>query len=227
LLGVLAMGSDAIESFGRSHQVFLQRCGDILIQMMCVCHAGLNEEMRNRFHQILDELESTFLGAQTVDEAASFFTGILKRVISFDRFSLCLRKDEKGWVQYADGISDGMGKGVPFPLDEGLNGWVMKRNQLLLIENIVEGNYIRPRYYQNENQSHGIHTFMGFPLGSDEKAWGCFSIESRNPNQFGKRQKELVERFVMPLQLTLERIALINQIKGTGKSPVIVDGLMK
>ncbi|HHS12347.1 MAG TPA: GAF domain-containing protein [bacterium] len=227
LLGVLAMGSDAVESFGRSHQDFLQRCGDILIQMMSVCHAGLNEEMKNRFHQILDELESNLMEAETVEEAAVLFSGILKRVISFDRFSLSLIKEGKGWVQFSDGISDGMGLGVPFPLDEGLNGWVMKRNQPLLIENIVEGNFIRPRYYQNENQSHGIHTFMGFPLGSEEKAWGCVSIESRNPNQFGKRQKELVERFVIPFQLTLERIALVNQIKGTGKSPVIVDGLMK
>lgn len=227
LLGALAMGSDAVESFRVSHQDFLQRCGDILIQVMSVCHAGLNEEMKNRFHQILDELESTLAGAQSADEAATFFSKVLKRVISFDRFSLSFRKDEKGWIQFAEGIPDGMGKGVPFPLDEGLNGWVMKRNQPLLIENIVEGNYIRPRYYQNENQAHGIHTYMGFPLGSGEKAWGCVSIESRNPNQFGKRQKELVERFVIPLQLTLERIALSNQITAAGKRPVIVDGLMK
>ena len=110
-------------------------------------------------------------------------------------------------------------QGLRFSLNEGLNGWVLKRNTPLLVDDMEEGNYIRPRYSRDEDPKHGLRSFMGIPLGSGQGAWGCLSIESRSVNQYTVKERDVLLTLSIPFQITLERFHLRQRLKEPQQEP--------
>ena len=104
-------------------------------------------------------------------------------------------------------------KGIRFSLDEGLNGWVIRRNLPLILKDMEEGDYVRPRYFRDENTKHGLRSFLGVPLGDVENAWGCISVESKAVNRYNEKAKEMLASIAVYLQIALERMQMGRQMQ--------------
>lgn len=213
-LGVLAVGSRAASSFSEEDADFLLKYGELITRVMAMCHKGLKWESEQRIYRMHLHLEKALEKAADEDSVISEFVQVVKKVFSFERFSLCVKEGEEGVVRYAMGQADSFDKGFRFPLDEGLNGWIMKRNAPLIIGDMEEGDYVRPRYARNEDSKHGMHSFLGIPLGSGEGAWGCLNLESRSVNEYGEKEKEVLAALAVPLKMSLKRHRLLRQLKG-------------
>jgi transcriptional regulator with GAF, ATPase, and Fis domain len=215
VVGTLAVGSGATESFGEEDRDFLVHCGGLISRVMALCHRGIRWEMDQEVFQIHRDMEKAILSATDEESAALAFVSHIRRLFPFDRFTLCVRQGEIGMIRHVFGQVDDLDKGVQFPLDEGLNGWVLKRNTPLIISNMKEGDYIRPRYFVEENTRHGFHSFLGIPFGSVEgAAWGSISLESKSAGQYGEKGRDVLTMLSVPLQICLERIYLKNRIMG-------------
>jgi GAF domain-containing protein len=214
-VGVLAVGSEATESFGIEDQEFLTRCGKILVQVMAICRKGLHWETDQGIYRILIQLEKHFETAVNEESILSIFIEGIKKIFSFDRFTFCTREGNNGIIRFVHGIVDELEEGYRFPLDEGLTGWILKRNAPLRIDDMEEGDYIRPRYSRDENPKHGLRSFLGIPMGREgEGAWACVSLESKQPGQYSEKAKDVLSTLLISLQLSLERIRLNRQIQG-------------
>jgi len=101
-----------------------------------------------------------------------------------------------------------------FPLEAGMAGLIMKRNAPVLIEDLNDSDYIRPRYLAGENPRHGLRSFLGIPLnrGTDE-AWGCITIESRKAHLYSNKSKDIFSSLCVLLETNLERIHLQEQVR--------------
>ncbi len=213
-VGVLAVGSEATENFSTEDQEFLLRCGKLITQVMSICRKGLHWEMDQGIYQIHVNLEKGFETAVEEQTILSLFVEGIKKVFSFDRFTFCTREGDGGTIRFVYGTIDGLEEGYRFPLDEGLNGWILKRNAPLLIVDLEEGDYIRPRYSRDENPKHGLRSFLGIPLGSEsEGAWANISLESKQAGQFTEKGKDVLSTLIISLQFSLERIRLHRQIQ--------------
>ncbi len=214
VVGVLAVGSEATESFGDDDRDFLVRCGRLLTQVMAVCHRGLRWEMDQAVYSVHLDLEKTLQNVKDEENAVMSFVEHIKKLFPFDRFTLCVREGDEGAIRYVYGQIDDLNQGLRFPLDEGLNGWVIKRNTPLFIPDMEEGNYVRPRYFRDENSKHGLHSFLCVPLGSGEEgARGSISLESKSVAKYGEKGKEVLMSLVIHLDSTLERVRLMQQLK--------------
>lgn len=217
IVGVLTLGSDATQSFGEADQEFLIRCGGLLTHGMTVCRRGLRWEMDQEVFKVLVKLQG--LLAQTKDEegAVSSFVQEIRNLFSFDRFTLCVKEGNEGVIRHVFGQVDDFDRGTRFLLNEGLNGWIIKRNAPMIIADIEKGDYIRPRYFRDEYSKHGLRSFLGVPLGRGEEAWGCLSLESRLVNQYSEKGKDVLSLLAEYLYSTLERISLILQLRELGQ----------
>ena len=128
--------------------------------------------------------------AQEEEIAVVNFVEYIKRLFPFDRFTQCIKEGNEGVIRHVIGQVDDLDKGLRFPIDDGLNGWILKRNAPLLISDMEEGDYPRPRYYQGEGSKRGLRSFLGIPLADNSEVWGSVSLESRIENQYGEKEKE-------------------------------------
>ena len=212
VLGVLAVGSNATENFGEEDLNFMQRCAGLVTRVMILSYKGLQWEVDQEVYRLHTDLEKSLIGVQDEDQAILCFVQHIRSLLSFDRFTYCLRKGEEGIIRYVYGQMDNMGQGVSFPLDDGLAGWVLKRNVPLVLTNMMDGDYARPRYFQNEDKKHGLVSYLGIPLGSTELAWGSLILESKSVNQYGEKSKNVMLTLAVCLQIVLERIRLNHQL---------------
>ena len=213
VVGVLAVGSEATENFGDEDKDFLIKCGKLLTQVMTVCHKGLRWEMDQVVYNVHLELEKALQDVKDEENAVMSFVEHIKKLFPFDRFTFCVKEGNEGVIRYVYGQIDDLNQGVRFPLDEGLNGWVIKRNTPLFIPDMEEGDYVRPRYFRDENPRHGMRSFLCVPLGNEEGAWGAISLESKSVAKYGEKGKEVLMNLMIHLDSTLERIRLLQQLK--------------
>ena len=212
ITGVLAAGSEATEHFGEDDVDLLERCGELISQVMPVYHRAWRHEIKDSLYHIQLEIEQVLRAVESEEQAFQVFTQGLMKLFSFDRCVLCYMEGHQGIIRQVFGQIDHLDQGFRFPLDEGLTGWVMKRNSPLLVEDIQEGSYIRPRYYAEEDSKHGMRSFLGVPLGGSQ-AWGCVCIESKRVAHYRERDKNGLLTVIPFFELTLRRLRLQEQLK--------------
>ncbi len=214
LLGVLAIGSDTPDSFGDEDAEYLTRCARLLTETMSSFHRGLRWEADQHIIRIHREIENDLRSAKDDETAMVAFVDQIRKIFPFDRITLSLREGEEGVIRQVFGQIDAHDRGARFSLDEGLNGWVLKRNAPLLIPDMAKGNYARPRYNQGEDTRHGFRCFLGIPLGRGEMAWGCLSLESKQQDQYGEKGKDVLMQLSRYLEVILEQVYTTGRTRG-------------
>jgi GAF domain-containing protein len=221
IVGVLAMGSGAPDDFSEADLSIVAHEADLMTEVMLAFRQGLQEEIEGKVYKIHLEFNRLSKTLEGEDALVSLFAQCLAKLFSFDRFTLCKRQGDEGTILFVQGQLDGLVHGVRFPLDEGLNGWVLKRNTPLVIADIGEGDYLRPRYFKGENSKHGLRSFIGIPMGNSESAWGCFSLESKRAGQYNEKVKEVLVNLGIQLEMAIHRIRPSHpgQAKNTDVQP--------
>ncbi|OVE79842.1 hypothetical protein BVY01_01355 [bacterium I07] len=213
VVGVLAVGSEAVENFGNDDKQILSRYADLMSQAMTICHRGLRWELDQVVFQILLDLIGTFKNYNDEHSIISFFVQRIRQLFQFERFTFCERKGNEAVTTHVFGQMDDIDRGYTFSLDDGLNGWMIKRNAPLRISDMEEGDYVRPRYSRLESTRHGLRSFMGIPLGKDgQEAWACLSLESRAVDQYSEKAKDVLVFLASILEVNIERIRLNEQL---------------
>ena len=218
VVGVLAVGSENTENFSKEDENFLTLCGRLITQVMVLCHRGLRWEIDQEVYNVHLAMEKMLVNSNEEENTVYHFVQHIRRLFPFNRFTLCVREGDEGCIRYVYGQIDTMDRGMRFPLDDGLNGWLMKRNAPLYIKDMKEGDYIRPRYFKEEDSKHGLRSFLGIPLSHADTVWGCISIESRGVDQYGEKEKEVLMTLATPLLLALKAIQFGNTIKSKEKN---------
>lgn len=211
-VGVLALGSHAESNFSVEDIHLLVRYGNLLTQVMTVYHRGLRYEMDHEIFYVHLELLKLMKNVKNEEELCNVFVESIKKLFAFDRFTFCLKEGTDGLIQYVYGQINEFDRGVQFPIDDGLNGWILKRNKPLLIGDIAEGDYQRPRYFKDEGKKHGLRSFLGIPLSKGEEVFGSLSLESQHPNQYGERTKTVFKELAEHFEMSRERILLKKQM---------------
>ena len=209
ITGVLAAGSEAEEHFSENDVELLNRCSQVICQVMSVYHRGWRREIQETMWQTQVQMEQKLRKAEDEMQAFNVFVQFMQKLFTFEHCVLCYKDHEEGEIQQVFGPIDHMDQGARFPLHEGLVGWVMKRQAPLMIADMQEGSYTRPRYFEGEDSKHGFRSFLGVPLGYQE-VWGCLCIESKRPGLYQERQKNGLMTILPFFELALERFRLMK-----------------
>ncbi|MCK5146794.1 GAF domain-containing protein [bacterium] len=216
--GVLVAVSETHGHFGDGDIEILSRFAQLAAQVMTICHRGLHWEMDQEVYEVHLHFEKELESCSDEESTCTSFLYHVKQLFPLDRFTFSKNVNGEGEICYVYGQIDQIDQGIRFPLDGGLNGWLIKRNAPLIIQDIEDGRYIRPRYFADEDSKHGMHSFLGIPLKSgQDQAWGCISLESKRPNEYGAKAKEVLEILAIPFQLAYERLHLPNSDNGFDK----------
>lgn len=211
IVGVLAVGSFTPDDFRDDDIKLMCQRGQIISQVMVNYHKGLRWEMHQRVYDVHLSLEKKLLNENDQENCIFTFVQGIKSMFLFDRFSLCLKDGDEGIVKYVYGQIDDIDLNYRFSLNDGLTGWVIKRNTPLLVSDINKGDYKRQRYSENENKKHGLRSFLIIPLSTNDEAWGCINLESRAVNQYSENAKDVLLNLSVLLISALKRINNNNE----------------
>ena len=108
-----------------------------------------------------------------------------RTVYQFDRLSVVTLDSENsdmGHIVKVIGQRDSMAEGFRFFLNDGISGWVIRKNKPLILDDLEKGDLFRPRYSGNDKSNFGLRSFLGVPICFSNQVFGMISIESRQPD---------------------------------------------
>jgi len=184
--------ADSSSFFNENDFETLKRINAGSIQML---NAGLQNfslidglaEQKTRY-EITEKLNEAVNVNSCLDIITDFLVG------SFEASKLTIAILESGKdeavIQKAVGIDDPYKVGYSFPLDEGLNGWVIMKNKPYLLENIDKGEYFVPRFSRTEKTNYSLRSFLSAPISNNDTAYGMITLEDKIENKYKEEDKE-------------------------------------
>ncbi len=110
-----------------------------------------------------------------------------KKVFNYDRLSISMvtqENNDEGVVVKVFGQQDSMQEGYRFALSDGINGWVIRKNEPLLLGDLEKGELFRPRYSKHDKSNFGLRSFLGVPINFQDKVFGNISLEIKLPEYY-------------------------------------------
>ncbi len=156
---------------------------------------------------------------RNVSTAVDLFTDFLAEEFQARTLTVAFRKDfrieeKKGVVFAAIGQHEPVKPGYEFPLEEGLNGWVILKDRPYLLDDIDKGDYFIPRFSRAEKTNYGLRAFLSVPLHFNDQSVGMVTLEDSKANKFSIADKERLVRYCELFSVALNRLIQEKQIGG-------------
>ncbi|MBI3025909.1 MAG: GAF domain-containing protein, partial [Candidatus Tectomicrobia bacterium] len=101
-------------------------------------------------------------------------------------------------------------RGHVFEVGDGGVGQVAEKGDLVYIENVVED----PRWpFREESMRHGLSSFLGVPLKSDNKVVGVLCCMTLDRRRFRKDQYELIMAFANQAAIAVKNAEVYSQLE--------------
>lgn len=214
--GVLSVDSQVADDFGDSDVDLLTAYEKLISHGIELI--GEREKVRLLNQSIaaqkefLDSLNDDF----SKENAVSAVGHACKKLFDFDRLSVCFVSEEnkaEGIVVKVIGQHDGMAEGFGFPLADGINGWVIRRNKPLLLNDLEKGELFRPRYSREDESNYGLRSFLGVPMAFQDEVFGLISLENKQPDFYTEWDQNILMVLAQNVGLALTTVQESSTLK--------------
>jgi len=120
------------------------------------------------------------------------------------------KKSGELYFEAATGVKGGVLEGIPVPLDKSIAGWVVRKGEPLLIDDVRKD----PRFYPNidEVTSFRTRSVLGVPLKVKEHVIGVLEVVNKKGNQpFTEEDVEVLNTLAAQAAVAIENARLFQQ----------------
>lgn len=213
VVGVLCADNSAEESFSQDDLKILTMFAQ-LIKLQLVSSNKLYEyETENWIAKVLYDFSKEIMKFQSSEDLWKFLGGFLKKVFGADRVIISRRVNEtKAQLSFINQSSPAIKIGYEFPLNEGIIGWVFRKNQSLMVDDFAaKENYV-PRFHMQEAPDLQYRSFLSVPVSNNGNVRVTISLESFRSNQFKEQSKKILETLAYQIASFLEKIDIIEKL---------------
>lgn len=215
IVGVLCVDTAAQEAYSNDDLDILKQFGNLITVKLFDSNKLYEYESENWLTHILFDVSKELNEIQTVDDLWNYLLSKVPKIIPCDRISVSTKIGERqGKLFDIKGGTGNLKKDKIFPLSEGMVGWVMRKNQSLLVEDFsTKENYV-PRFSTDETPSKEYLSLLSIPIANKKKIIGAICLESYRPKNFKDQHKRIMQTIANQVAtlhtttLTLDKLKL-------------------
>ncbi len=223
-IGVLFVDSRAEDSFGESDKKLLESFAILLEKTISQLDSAFIFHNRLGY---LSELYRYFLLVQRskrIEDVINQTANIIKRLINSDSVTTSLlieNETDTLRIVQSEGKRDRFVVGIEYPVEGGLNGLVIKKNSAVMVPEIEEDGYFKPRFVSDEKTNREYHSYLGAPISIGEEAIGVIGMDSKTPAKFSETDKAIITSVGAMAGHVLSRLNLTRE----KTSNILIDSL--
>ena len=185
--------SDIVENFNTDDTTTIER---VIQNINAITFEALKSFELNKTCLYLDtkfQIAEKLNTAKNTDECLEYFCDFIINNFEASKLTIGMKKvsdSEKAVIKKAIGTDDPFKNGYEFPLDEGLNGFVIMKNKPHLIEDIEKGEYFVPRFSKEEKTNYGLRSYLSVPIEINSNALGMVTLEHKLENRYTLEDKK-------------------------------------
>ncbi len=215
VIGLLAIFSNAKGAYGDDDKGLIRGFSEIVSMVIINYNNVIESETSSLLFSSFYEISKGLNSNLKFDEIVNMLINIVKKIFEYDRISLSFVDDDGYYarIKRVVGQTDEFKEGYRFTLDEGLNGWVIRKNRPITVANLEKGDYFIPRYSKSEKNNYGIKSFLSAPIGYYNRCLGAITIEGKKENLYGERHENVLVMLANNIGAALERSIIYQKLE--------------
>lgn len=200
--------SDIEENFNTGDSTIINR---IIQNNSAITYEALKSFGFNKSCILMDQklkIAEKLNTARHVDECLEQFCDFIITNFEASKLTIGMKRSpaaQTAVIKKVIGIDDPYKSGYEFPLDEGLNGFVIMKNKPHLIDDIEKGEYFVPRFSKEEKTNYGLRSYLSVPIDIESNAIGMVTLEHKLENKYEVSDKKNLINFTKILANALYR----------------------
>lgn len=215
VVGITAVFSDNKGAFGEEDKGLIKGFAEVVSKTIINYNSIFESETSSLLFSSFYEISKGLSSNLKFDEIIEMLINMVEKIFEFDRISVSLVEDN-GYYAKINGVVgqvDEFAEGYRFPLEEGLNGWIIRKNKPILVSNLEKGDYFIPRYSKTEKSNFGLKSFLSAPIGYYNKCLGAITVESKKANIYGSRHENVLALLANNIGAALERSIIYQKLE--------------
>ncbi len=194
IIGVLCTDSTVQEAYSNDDLEILKYFANLITVQIFGSNKLYEYESENWLANILFEVSQEMNKIQSVDELWGYLLRKLPDIIGCDRISISKKIDaKKGEILAISGGTGNLKSGRQFSVEEGIVGWVIRKNQTLLVDDFsTKENYV-PRFSASETPAKEYLSLLALPVAIDKSTIAVICLESYRPRNFKEQHKRILQ----------------------------------
>ena len=193
IVGVLCADSAVEEAYSNEDLEIVEHFGQLISVQLFGSNKLYEYESENWLANVLFDVSQEINQVQTVKDLWQYLIKKLPEIISCDRISISRKINERqGEIICLEGGMGNIRVGKTFPLSEGIVGWVMRKNQSLLVDDFSSKDNYVPRYYLNETPATEYLSLLSLPISTQKDVIAVICLESLRPKNFKEQHKRIL-----------------------------------
>jgi GAF domain-containing protein len=194
IIGVLAIDSNIEEAYSNEDLELLKYFCNLISTQLINSNKLYEYETENWVANILFDVSQGMNSIRATNSLWDFLLEKIPQVIESERISISLKTDDReGEIIRIEGGVGNLTMGKIFPLNEGIVGWVIRKNQSLLVEDFASKEKYVPRFINDETPAKDYFSLLSVPLSRGKDVIGAICLESIRPNNFKDQQKRILK----------------------------------
>jgi GAF domain-containing protein len=185
---------------------------------VAIDNASLYRDTKDKAERLslITSLSKVMCSSLDIRNIYSFFIEGIKRLVSFDQATIIFLSGAKAhfFAVYST-VPTELTPGATVPASDTAVPWLLEHKSLIIENDLAKD--IRFPIDDTYSKS-GLRSIIHLPLISHGEIYGAFTLSSRKPYAFGKREQEILEEFTVQIAVAIENSRLSLKIKNLQKN---------
>lgn len=216
IFGILCIDSDVEEAFSNDDLDILKNFGNLISIQLFGSNKLYEYEAENWLANTLFEVSQQMNQLASVDQLWNYLMKKIPDIIQCDRLSISEKlNDTTAQIVQINGGIGNLKNYRQFSLNEGIVGWVIRKNQPLLVEDFSNKENYVPRFFSQETPAAEYLSLLALPITSGKNVLGAICLESFKPKNFKEQHKRIlltICNHAATIYLTNQSIHSLRQI---------------
>lgn len=216
IVGVLCVDTAAEEAYSNEDLDILKQFGDLITVKLFDSNKLYEYESENWLTHILFEISQELNEIQSVEALWNYLISKLPKVLPCDRILISRKINERqGKIINLQGGTGNLKKEKIFPLTEGIVGWVMRKNQSLLVDDFSAKEKYVPRISADETPSNEYLSLLCVPVSNKKQTIGAICLESYRLKNFKDQHKRILQTIANQVATLFTTTKTLDKLKLT------------
>jgi len=213
--GTLIIDSQEQNAYSEDDVLLVETYGGIIAESI-VNYTNLIEfEYSSQLFSFFYEVSRGLISNLKFDEILDLLVSVMKNLLQYDRLTVSTYEtgNEQAKIIRVEGQTDDFPAGTTFNLEDGLNGWIIRKRKAILIQNLEKDEQFIPRYTNLEKTNYGLRSFLGAPICYHNICFGSITVEHRMHDFYTEKHEKILIMLANNFGVALERSHALQQLE--------------
>ena len=213
--GVLIIDSSEHNAYSEDDVTLVETYAGIIAETVVNYNSLFEFESSTKLFSYFYEISRGLISNLKFEEILDLLLSVMNDIIQYDHLTISEYNtgSNEAKIIRVEGSPNDFSEGTTFPIEEGLNGWIIRKQKPVRIPDLEKDDHFIPRFSAQEKTNFNLRSFLGAPISYHDICFGAIAVESFTPNNYSSGDEKILIMLANNFGVALERSHALKQLE--------------